>query len=88
MDNMLQKANSVAEEVVAIRRDIHAHPELGHKEFRTSALIREKLEEFGVDEVQSPTETSVVAVIKGRKGKEPLDQKHYLHEIVRYSKHR
>ena len=65
---MLQKANAVAEEVVAIRRDIHAHPELGHTEVRTSALIRQKLEEFGVDEILSPTETSVVGIVKGRKG--------------------
>ena len=68
MDNMLQKAKEIAPEIVEIRRDIHAHPELGHHEVRTSALIRQKLEEYGVDEILSPTETSVVAVIKGRKG--------------------
>ncbi|MBR2540174.1 MAG: amidohydrolase [Mogibacterium sp.] len=68
MNSFLEKANGIMDEIVAIRRDIHAHPELGHKEVRTSALIREKLETYGVDEIQSLTETSVVAVIKGKKG--------------------
>lgn len=68
MNTILQKANEIKDEIVAIRRDIHAHPELGHHEVRTSALIRAKLEEYGVDEIQSLTETSVVGIIKGRKG--------------------
>ena len=68
MDNLLQKANEIKEEIIAIRRDIHAHPELGRKEFRTSALIKDKLAEIGVDEIQCLTETSVVALIKGHKG--------------------
>ncbi|MBQ6621360.1 MAG: amidohydrolase [Mogibacterium sp.] len=68
MSELLQKANEILEEIIAIRRDIHAHPEMGRKEIRTSALIREKLEEYGVDEIESPTPTSVVGVIKGRKG--------------------
>ena len=40
--------DSIFEELVAIRRDIHAHPETGMQEVRTSALIREKLEEMGI----------------------------------------
>lgn len=67
MDSILQRANEIMDEIVAIRRDIHAHPELGRQEFRTSALIREKLTEYGVDEISSPTETSVIALIKGTK---------------------
>ena len=57
MNSFLEKGNGIMDEIVAIRRDIHAHPELGHKEARTSALIREKLEACGVDEIQSLTET-------------------------------
>ena len=34
--------------MVEIRRDIHRHPEIGRNEVRTSALIRKKLEEYGV----------------------------------------
>ncbi|MBQ6621990.1 MAG: amidohydrolase [Mogibacterium sp.] len=55
-------------DVLANRRDIHAHPELGTKEFRTAALIKEKLEEYGVDRVEQLTPTSVCAWIHGNKG--------------------
>lgn len=68
MDKLLTQANSIYDEIVEIRRDIHSHPELGHQETRTSALIRAKLAEYGADEILSPTPTSVVAVIRGRKG--------------------
>lgn len=55
-------------ELVGIRRDIHAHPELGTKEFRTAALIIEKLTEYGVDKIEQLTPTSVCAWINGTKG--------------------
>ena len=39
------------DELTAWRRDIHAHPELGFEERRTSDLVAEKLAEFGGIEV-------------------------------------
>ena len=68
MDKVFEKANGIRDEIVEIRRDIHMHPERGHQEFRTAGIIREKMKEFGVDEILTPTETSTIAVIKGRKG--------------------
>ncbi|MGP3966937.1 amidohydrolase [Streptomyces sp. 6N223] len=35
-------------ELVAFRRDVHAHPELGHQEVRTTAVIKERLERAGL----------------------------------------
>ena len=35
-------------ELVAFRRDLHMHPELGHQEFRTTAAIKERLEQAGL----------------------------------------
>ncbi|WP_366146536.1 amidohydrolase [uncultured Pseudokineococcus sp.] len=35
-------------ELVALRRDVHAHPELGHHEHRTTALVARRLEEAGL----------------------------------------
>lgn len=55
-------------EIVEIRRYIHRHPETGWKEERTSALVREKLKEYGVDEIRTPAATAVVALIRGRAG--------------------
>lgn len=68
MSLIYDKVMDCFQEVVDIRRDIHRHPEIGRKEVRTSALIREKLEEYGVDRIESPVPTAVVAVINGAKG--------------------
>lgn len=65
MDTILEKARAIHDDVIAIRRDIHAHPEIGHKEVRTSALIVEQLRAAGVDSIEQPTPTSVVATITG-----------------------
>ncbi len=68
MSWLLDEAKAISPEIVDIRRDIHSHPELGRKEIRTSALIRDKLKEYGVDKIESPVPTTVVATIKGGKG--------------------
>ncbi|MCU0831710.1 MAG: M20 family metallopeptidase [Rhizobiaceae bacterium] len=62
--------NRIAEmqpEIAAWRQDIHAHPELLFDTHRTSALVADKLREFGCDEVVTGIgRTGVVGVIKGR----------------------
>lgn len=68
MDEIKSKADRCLEEIIAIRRDIHRHPEVGRTEVRTSKLIREKLTEFGVDSVESPCPTAVVGLIHGTLG--------------------
>ncbi len=56
-------------DILAWRRDIHAHPELLYDVNRTAGLVAEKLREFGCDEVVTGIgRTGVVAVIRGRKG--------------------
>ena len=50
------------------RRDLHAHPELGFAETRTSTFIQERLRSFAVDEIHAFTGTGVMAVIRGRDG--------------------
>lgn len=53
--------------ITAWRQDIHANPELLFDTHRTSALVAEKLREFGCDEVvEGIGRTGVVAVIKGK----------------------
>ncbi len=55
------------DEVTAWRRDIHEHPEVLFDTHRTSALVAEKLKEFGCDEIVTGIgRTGVVAVIKGK----------------------
>ncbi|MDQ4504481.1 amidohydrolase [Sinomonas sp. ASV322] len=50
--------------LIAWRRDIHANPELGFHETRTSGLVAELLEGYGI-EVTRPTPTSVVGLLRG-----------------------
>ncbi len=54
-------------EITAWRRDIHENPELLFDTHRTSALVADKLREFGCDEVATGIgRTGVVGVIRGR----------------------
>lgn len=53
-------------EFTEIRRDIHAHPEMGLEEHRTAALVAERLREWGVDVTENVGGTGVVGVVKGR----------------------
>jgi hippurate hydrolase len=53
-------------ELTAIRRDIHAHPELGLEEVRTAGLVAAKLRAWGIDAVENVGVTGVVATVKGR----------------------
>ena len=57
------------DELTAIRRDIHAHPELGFEETRTQKVVIEALERYGVDEIHpGMAKTGVVAVVRGSGG--------------------
>ena len=48
MDTMSLTAK-YEDEMIAIRRHIHRHPELSNKEYKTTEFIREKLTEYGVE---------------------------------------
>ena len=53
-------------EITALRRDLHAHPELGFEERYTAARVAEALKLCGVDEVHTGIgKTGVVAVVRG-----------------------
>jgi hippurate hydrolase len=54
------------EDLRALRRDLHAHPELGFEEHRTARLIAERLAEYGIEYHTGIGRTGIVAVIAGR----------------------
>ena len=62
--------NRIAEfhdEIAAWRQDLHAHPELLFDTVRTSAMVEERLRQFGCDEIITGLgRTGVVGIIKGR----------------------
>ena len=53
-----------AEDLTVIRRDIHAHPELGFEENRTSDIVAEKLAEYGCEVHRGLGKTGVVGTLR------------------------
>ena len=58
-------AADFAPDVVALRRHLHAHPELSFQEFQTAAFVKEQLEKLGL-QPQAMATTGLVALIEGR----------------------
>ncbi|MEA2769774.1 MAG: hypothetical protein QOD93_2736 [Acetobacteraceae bacterium] len=52
-------------ELIAIRQDIHRHPEVGFEETRTAAVVAERLRAWGLDVTEGIAKTGVVATLKG-----------------------
>ncbi|MGQ0654929.1 MAG: M20 aminoacylase family protein [Betaproteobacteria bacterium] len=53
-------------ELTAVRRDIHAHPELAFEESRTASLVADKLAGWGIEVHRGLARTGVVGVIQGK----------------------
>jgi amidohydrolase len=60
-------ADRVESKVIAWRRDIHANPELGNREFRTSKLVADHLKSLGLEVKTGVAHTGVVALLRGGK---------------------
>jgi amidohydrolase len=66
-------AGTDLDEMVATRRDLHAHPELGFEEVRTSGIVAERLKQLGLETRTGVGKTGVLARITGgRPGKTVL----------------
>jgi len=59
-------------EFIRIRRDIHAHPELAFEEHRTSALVAQKLRDWGYEVTTGLGRTGVVGTLRRGKGVKSL----------------
>ena len=62
-----EQAVALRPDVVAWRRDLHQHPELGNREFRTAAKVADHLRELGLEVETGVAHTGVVAVLRGGK---------------------
>jgi len=58
-------AAAYAEEFIAIRRHLHAHPELSYEEYETAAFIQQQLQAYNIPFTVMAT-TGVVGIIEGR----------------------
>lgn len=63
---ILKKAEAIKDKLIAIRRDIHAHPEIGMHETRTARIIAELLEQYGIEVKKNVGGTGVVGILKGK----------------------
>lgn len=54
------------EELTALRRDFHAHPEIGFQEIRTAGIVADLLESWGIETHRGIGRTGVVGVIDGK----------------------
>ena len=59
-------------EFIALRRDIHAHPEIAFEEHRTSALVAGKLESWGYEVTSGLGGTGVVGTLRKGSGKRAI----------------
>ncbi len=64
-NKIIELADKHKQEIIDIRRDIHMHPELGLKEFRTAKLVADKLRTLGIEVVEGIGETGVVGLLHG-----------------------
>lgn len=64
IDSIAQQAPAIA----ALRRDLHAHPELCFQEQRTADIVAQKLTEWGIATHRGLARTGVVGTVHGRDG--------------------
>jgi hippurate hydrolase len=64
----LPEIDAFKDDLAAIRRDIHAHPEIGFEEVRTSGIVAEKLASWGIEVHRGIGGTGVVGILQGKGG--------------------
>ena len=65
MADIKQLVKDIFDEMTALRRDFHEHPELGYQEERTAAKVEEALKSFGLKNIHRVTKTGVSALLEG-----------------------
>jgi amidohydrolase len=67
MPDFVSEAQSLFEYSQSLRRDFHAHPELGFQEVRTAGIVARELNTLGLEIQTGIAGTGVVALLKGAK---------------------
>ena len=65
MPELKQLVGESFDRLVALRRDLHQHPEMGYQEERTAAKVEETLKSLGLKDVRRVTKTGVSALLEG-----------------------
>lgn len=68
---LLAAADAAADKIeprcIAWRRDLHEHPELGNREFRTAGIIAAHLKSLGLEVIEKMGKTGVIGILRGAK---------------------
>jgi amidohydrolase len=64
-DPVEARIEAIYPKVVAWRRDIHQHPELGNREVRTSKLVADHLRSLGIEVRTGVAKTGVIGILRG-----------------------
>ncbi len=64
---LMQEIASILPELIAIRKDIHTHPELGMEETRTAALVAARLRSLGIETTEGVGRMGVVGTLRGKR---------------------
>ena len=66
-DKIDQAVERFSDQIIAIRQQIHQHPELGNREVKTAQMVAEHLRSLGMEVTTGVAHTGVVAILKGGK---------------------
>src|SRR6188768_2128426 len=66
LDSIKKLSIDHAQDVIALRRHLHANPELSYQEFKTAKFVAEQLKSFGLHPIEGVAETGVVVLIEGK----------------------
>jgi amidohydrolase len=67
LSDILSEAQNLFESTRSLRRDFHAHPELGFHETRTAGIVATELKALGLETHIGIAETGVIAILEGVK---------------------
>ena len=68
VDNYLQSAvTKIEPKCIAWRRQLHQHPELSNREFKTAQLVANHLRSLGLDVKEGVAKTGVIGILRGKK---------------------
>jgi amidohydrolase len=68
-DSLKSEIDEMVPDIVALRRDLHEHPELAFEEVRTSGIVAQRLRALGLDVRTGVAKTGVVGLLRGGKSK-------------------
>lgn len=68
-DQLKSAIDELVPDMVAMRRDLHEHPELAFEEVRTSGIVAQRLRTLGLEVQAGVAKTGVVGLLRGGAGK-------------------